>query len=91
MGMGPDFVSNGHRNASNPKPATTAECTCLGMATRTIAIWLVLIAAEILHGIARGILLVPHVGEFRSSQIGVFTGSNPGPPSCCWSGSCGWS
>ena len=31
--------------------------------------------AEILHGIASGIFLVPHVGEFRSSQIGVFTGS----------------
>jgi hypothetical protein len=36
---------------------------------------LVLICAEILHGIARGIFLVPHVGEFRSNQIGVLTGS----------------
>lgn len=42
---------------------------------RAIAVWLVLIVAEILHGIARGVFLVPHVGEFRSSQIGVFTGS----------------
>ena len=42
---------------------------------RAFAVWLVLIVAEILHGIARGILLVPHVGEFRSNQIGVFTGS----------------
>jgi hypothetical protein len=42
---------------------------------RALAVWLLLIAAEILHGIARGILLVPHVGEFRSNQIGVFTGS----------------
>ena len=49
--------------------------TRLAIATRAVAIWLVLIAAEILHGIARGIFLVPHVGEFRSSQIGVFTGS----------------
>jgi hypothetical protein len=40
-----------------------------------LAIWLVLICAEILHGIARGIFLVPQVGEFRSNQIGVFTGS----------------
>jgi hypothetical protein len=31
--------------------------------------------SEILHGIARGILLVPHVGEFRSNQVGVFIGS----------------
>ncbi len=36
---------------------------------------LVLIAAEILHGILRAILFVPLVGEFRSNQIGVFTGS----------------
>jgi len=34
-----------------------------------------LIAVEILHSIARGGLLVPLVGEFRSNQIGVFTGS----------------
>ena len=42
---------------------------------RALAVWGILIVAEIIHGIARGILLVPHVGEFRSSQIGVFTGS----------------
>jgi hypothetical protein len=45
------------------------------IATRAIAVWLILICAEILHGIARGIFLVPHVGEFRSNQMGVFTGS----------------
>jgi hypothetical protein len=42
---------------------------------RSLAIWLVLICAEILHGILRAIVLVPIVGEFRSNQIGVFTGS----------------
>ncbi|MHB8971607.1 MAG: hypothetical protein ACYC3X_18580 [Pirellulaceae bacterium] len=42
---------------------------------RSFAIWLILIAAEILHGIVRGMFLVPYVGPFRSSQIGVFTGS----------------
>ena len=45
------------------------------MTARSLAIWLILITAEILHGILRGILLVPHIGEFRSGQIGVFTGS----------------
>ena len=49
--------------------------TKVAIATRAIAVWLVLICAEILHGIARGVFLVPHVGEFRSNQIGVFTGS----------------
>lgn len=42
---------------------------------RSLTVWLILIAAEILHGIVRSILLVPHVGLFRSNQMGVFTGS----------------
>jgi hypothetical protein len=42
---------------------------------KVLAVWLVLIVAEIVHGIVRGLFLVPRVGEFRSSQIGVFTGS----------------
>ena len=42
---------------------------------RSLTIWLVLIVAEIAHGILRAIVLVPIVGEFRSNQMGVFTGS----------------
>lgn len=53
----------------------TSSRTRLGIAIRAAAIWLVLIVAEILHGIARGVVLVPSLGEFRSGQIGVFTGS----------------
>lgn len=45
------------------------------MIFRVVAVWTILIVAEILHGIARGIFLAPRVGEFRSNQIGVFTGS----------------
>ena len=45
------------------------------MIRKALIVWLILIAAEIVHGIARGIFLVPHVGQFRSNQIGVFTGS----------------
>ena len=45
------------------------------IAIRSLAIWLLIICAEISHGILRAILLVPLVGEFRSNQIGVFTGS----------------
>jgi hypothetical protein len=41
----------------------------------SLAIWLLIICAEIIHGILRAILLVPMVGELRSNQIGVFTGS----------------
>ncbi len=42
---------------------------------RSLVVWIVLIAAEIAHGILRAILLVPRVGEFRSNQIGIFSGS----------------
>ena len=42
---------------------------------RSLVVWLILIAVEILHGIARGIFLVPHVGQFRSNEIGVLAGS----------------
>ncbi len=42
---------------------------------RSLLIWLVLIGAEIIHGLLRAILLVPMIGEFRSNQIGVFAGS----------------
>lgn len=42
---------------------------------RSLVIWLLIICAEIFHGILRAIVLVPIVGEFRSNQIGVFTGS----------------
>ena len=45
------------------------------MIRKALTVWLILIAAEILHGIARGIFLVPHVGAFRSGQIGVLTSS----------------
>ncbi len=45
------------------------------LVVRSLMIWFVLIAAEIIHGILRAILFVPLVGEFRSNQIGVFTGS----------------
>lgn len=42
---------------------------------RGFVVWVVLISAEILHGIARNILFTPLVGDFRARQIGVFTGS----------------
>jgi hypothetical protein len=42
---------------------------------RSLAIWLIVIAAEMIHGMLRAVVLVPWVGEFRSNQIGVFTGS----------------
>jgi len=42
---------------------------------RVLAVWLIIIFAEMLHGILRGFFLVPVLGDFASRQIGVFTGS----------------
>jgi len=47
----------------------------LQIAMRSLVIWLALITAEIAHGILRAVVFVPWVGQFRSNQIGVFTGS----------------
>jgi hypothetical protein len=44
-------------------------------AGRAIGVWVLLILAEVLHGIARTLMLSPIVGDFRARQIGVFTGS----------------
>lgn len=42
---------------------------------RVFIVWLIIIFAEIVHGILRGLFLVPVFGDFASRQIGVFTGS----------------
>jgi hypothetical protein len=45
------------------------------MITRALAIWLLLMLVETLHGILRGLLLVPMTGQICSNQIGVAVGS----------------
>lgn len=42
---------------------------------QAFAVWLVNIAAEMVHGILRGLLLVPLVGDLPARQIGVPVGS----------------
>jgi hypothetical protein len=42
---------------------------------RALAVWLVLILVESVHGTLRGLLLAPLVGDFRARQVSVFTGS----------------
>lgn len=42
---------------------------------KALIVWLVLVAAEIIHGILRGIFLQPRLGDLRARQIAVFTGS----------------
>jgi hypothetical protein len=38
-------------------------------------IWLVIMAAETVHGVVRGLFLVPRVGDLAARQIGVLVGS----------------
>lgn len=45
------------------------------VAARAFVVWLVLIAVETVHGILRGLFLVPRAGSFRARQIGVFVDS----------------
>jgi hypothetical protein len=42
---------------------------------RAVLVWPVLIAAETAHGILRGLLLVPLVGDLPARQISVPIGS----------------
>jgi len=42
---------------------------------RYLAAWLLIICVEMLHGVLRALFLVPWVGDSRSRQIGVFSGS----------------
>ena len=42
---------------------------------RGIAIWLVIIFIESLHGTARRLFLEPVLGDFRARQVSMFTGS----------------
>jgi hypothetical protein len=42
---------------------------------RSLAVWLVIIAVETCHGIARTLWLEPLVGDVRARQIAVVTGS----------------
>ena len=41
---------------------------------RGFIVWLIIISAEVVHGILRGLFLAPAVGDFRARQIAVFTG-----------------
>jgi hypothetical protein len=42
---------------------------------RAIAVWVLLMSGEVVHGIARTLYLAPAVGDFRARQLAVFSGS----------------
>src|SRR5262249_30840262 len=50
---------------------TTGRCSLL----RAFAVWLAIITVETVHGVLRGLLLVPLVGDLPARQVGVPIGS----------------
>jgi hypothetical protein len=42
---------------------------------RGLVVWLVIIFVESLHGVARGLILEPLIGDFRARQVSVFIGA----------------
>jgi hypothetical protein len=46
-----------------------------GWPLRAFTVWLLIIAVETIHGILRGVLLVPLIGDFPARQIGTLIGS----------------
>ena len=45
------------------------------VALRAAAVWLLLMAAEVVHGTVRTLWVAPHVGDFRARQVAVASGS----------------
>ncbi len=45
------------------------------LGVRAFLVWLVIILAETIHGIFRGLFIVPLIGDLPSRQIGVLVGS----------------
>jgi hypothetical protein len=42
---------------------------------RVLAVWVLLRSAEVVHGVARTLLLAPAGGDVRARQLAVFSGS----------------
>lgn len=42
---------------------------------RVLAIWVLIAVVETIHGVLRGLLLVPEIGDLRARQLGVLMGS----------------
>ncbi|MEQ1903769.1 MAG: hypothetical protein ABL888_06270 [Pirellulaceae bacterium] len=45
------------------------------MWVKAIIVWLIIVAAETLHGILRQLYLAPQIGDLPARQVGVFIGS----------------
>lgn len=43
--------------------------------SRGLVVWVIIILVESLHGVARGLVLEPLIGDFRARQVSVFIGA----------------
>lgn len=43
--------------------------------SRGLIVWLIIIIFESIHGVARGLILEPIIGDFRARQVSVFIGA----------------
>jgi len=55
--------------------ASVGNMTRGGVWGRALAVWLLIMLVETVHGVVRTMALAPVVGDFAGRQIGVFTGS----------------
>jgi len=44
---------------------------------RGLLVWLLIAAAETVHGILRVLLLQPYLGDLRARQLALVTGASP--------------
>ena len=63
------------RAAPRPESPSAGHLATLGLLPRAVAVWLVLMGAEVAHGVLRTLYLAPLVGDLRARQIGVLVGS----------------
>ncbi|MGD9587554.1 MAG: hypothetical protein AB7Q37_10085 [Pyrinomonadaceae bacterium] len=54
---------------------STIQENAAGIFVRGIAVWLLIIAVETVHGVVRTLLIEPAIGDLRARQIGVLIGS----------------
>lgn len=58
--------------SSGPTTTRASPARLLG---RSVAVWFVLAFAETIHGVLRGLLVTPALGDQRARQLGVLVGA----------------
>jgi hypothetical protein len=70
----PPLVADDLRGATVPAPRMIPATRSMNW-KRAIAIWLLIVVAESVHGAIRQFFITPALGDLRARQLGVFIGS----------------